>query len=141
MKHSSKASNSLSTKNKATSKIIETSEGKANEEGFPISTCHIIAELIEYIPNSILRKTIMKNATGHITVSSFEADEALTESITPFSTFIQIIEGKAEIVISKRSTTLLCGQSIIIPAHISHIVKADGRFKMLQAVMKSEDEM
>ena len=133
--------NNLSTKNKATSKIIETSEGKANEEGLEKSTGHIIVELVEYIPNSILRKTILKKATGHITVSSFDTDEVLTERISPFATFIQIIEGKAEIIISKKSNTLLCGQSIIIPAHTSHIVKADGRFKMLQTVIKSEHEL
>ena len=133
--------NNLSTKNKATSKIIETSEGKANEEGLEKSTGHIIVELVEYIPNSILRKTILKKATGHITVSSFDTDEVLTERISPFATFIQIIEGKAEIIISKKSNTLLCGQSIIIPAHTSHIVKANGRFKMLQTVIKSEHEL
>lgn len=133
--------NNLSTKNKATSKIIETSEGKANEEGLEKSTGHIIVELVEYIPNSILRKTILKKATGHITVSSFDTDEVLTERISPFATFIQIIEGKAEIIISKKSNTLLCGQSIIIPGHTSHIVKANGRFKMLQTVIKSEHEL
>ena len=127
--------------NSATSKIIETSEGKGNEEVFEKSTGHVIVELIEYVPNSILRKTIMKKATGHMTVSSFDTDEALTERISPFATFIQIIEGKAEIIISKKSTMLLCGQSIIIPAHTSHVVKADGRFKMLQTVIKSGYEM
>ena len=133
--------NQLSSKNKNTSKIIETSEGKANEEEVEKSTDHIIVKLIEYIPNSILRKTILKKATGHLTVSSFDADEALTERISPFATFIQIIEGKAEIVISKKSTLLLCGQSITIPAHASHIIKADGRFKMLQTVIKSGYEI
>ena len=83
----------------------------------------------------------MKNATGHIIVSAFDADQTLTERKSPCATFIQIIEGKAEIEISKRRITLLCGQSITIPANTSHIVKADGRFKMLQAVIKREYEM
>jgi quercetin dioxygenase-like cupin family protein len=126
--------NELSSKNKTNSKIVETSEGKANEEEVEKSTGHII-------PNSILRKTILKKATGHLTVSSFDADEALTERISPFATFIQIIERKAEIVISQKSTLLLCGQSITIPAHASHIIKADGRFKMLQTVIKSGYEI
>ena len=133
--------NNLSSKSKAASKIIETSEGKANEEEIEKSTGHIIIELIEYVPNSILRKTILKKATGHVTVSSFDADEALTERVSPFATFIQIIEGKAEIVISKKNNMLLCGQSIMIPAHTSHVVKADGRFKMLETVIKSGYEM
>jgi len=66
--------NNLSTKNKAVSKIIETLKGKANEEGLKKSNGHIIVELVEYIANSILCKTILKKATGHITFSSFDTD-------------------------------------------------------------------
>ena len=132
---------SLSTKRKAASKIIDTSKVKVNEERFEKSKGHTIVELVSYIPNSIFRKTIMKNAIGHIIVSAFDTDQALAESKSPCATFIQIIEGKAEIKFSKRSIILLCGQSITIPANTSHIVKADGRFKMLQAFIKSEYEM
>jgi hypothetical protein len=119
---------------------IETSEGSENTEVFEEATGLILVELIEYIPDSILRKTVMKKLSGHVTVSSFDTDEVLAEKISPFTTFIQIIEGKAEIIISKKSNMLLCGQSIIIPAHASHVVKADGRFKMLQTVIKNGHE-
>lgn len=122
-------------------KVVETSEGAGNVEVIDLSAAHITVELIEYVPNSILRKTIMKKITGHVTVSSFDSEEALTERISPFATFIQIIDGKAEIIIAKKSNMLLCGQSIIIPAHVSHTVKADGRFKMLQTVIKSGYEI
>ena len=98
------------------SEIIETSEGKGNAEGIEKATGHIIVELVEYIPNTILRKTIMKSISGHVSVSSFDTDEVLAERISPFVTYIQIIEGKAEIIIAKKSNMLLCGQSIIIPA-------------------------
>jgi quercetin dioxygenase-like cupin family protein len=131
------SNNNLTPIHKKKSEIIETSEGLANKEGVEQSTPQLIVELVEYVPNSILRKTILKKATGSVTVSSFDSEEALSERISPFSTFIQIIEGKAEIVIAGKSTTLQCGESIIIPAHAAHIVKADGRFKMLQTVIKS----
>ena len=122
-------------------KVVETSQGAANEEVFEEATGLILVELIEYIPDSIVRKTVLKKLSGQVTVSSFDTDEVLTEKISPFTTFIQIIEGKAEIIISKKSNMLLCGQSIIIPAHSSHVVKANGRFKMLQTVIKSGYEM
>jgi quercetin dioxygenase-like cupin family protein len=122
-------------------KVVETSEGVANTEVFEEATGLILVELIEYIPDSIVRKTVLKKLSGHVTVSSFDTDEMLTERISPFTTFIQIIEGKAEIIISKKSNMLLCGQSIIIPAHASHVVKANGKFKMLQTVIKSGYEM
>lgn len=97
----------------------------------------IIVEIIEYIPNSVVIKTILKKTTGNITVVSFDTGEALTEKIIPFDTFVQIIDGKAEIVIDKISHLLNTGQSIIIPAHTSNIVKANERFKMISTIIKS----
>ena len=35
----------------------------------------IIIEIIEYVPNAVLSKTIIKKATGNITVSAFDAGE------------------------------------------------------------------
>ncbi|MDB5223069.1 MAG: cupin protein [Chitinophagaceae bacterium] len=117
--------------------IIERSTGNDGYEGMDKAEAQIIVELIEYIPNSVLSKTIMKKTTGNVTVVSFDTGEALTEKISPFDTFIQIIEGNAEIIIDKKSNALECGQGIIIPAHSSHVVKANGRFKMTQTVIKS----
>ena len=117
--------------------VIEKSVGNDKTEGIETGQPQIIIELVEYIPNSILRKTIMKKTTGNVTAVSFDSGETLTENITPFDTFIQIIEGKAEIMIGKKSNLLNCGDGIIIPAHASHIVKANERFKMIQTVIKS----
>ncbi len=112
-------------------------DGNGVNEGIKKGVSQIIVELIEYIPNSVLSKTIMKKSTGNVTVVSFDTGEALTERISPFDTYIQIIEGKAEIIINKKTNYLECGQGIIIPAHSSHIVKANQRFKMTQTVIKS----
>jgi len=98
---------------------------------------HITVEIIEYIPNSVVIKTILKKSTGNISVMSFDSGEGLTEKTTPFDTFVQIIEGKAEIVISGVSNLLETGQSIVIPAHASHFVMPNGRFKMILTVIKS----
>ena len=101
------------------------------------SKAYISVEIIEYIPNSVVIKTILKKSTGNISVMSFDSGEGLTEKISPFDTFAQIIEGKAEIVIDGNSFLLDTGQSIIIPAHKSNIVKANERFKMILTVIKS----
>jgi quercetin dioxygenase-like cupin family protein len=97
----------------------------------------IIVEIIEYVPNAVVIKTIIKKATGNISASSFDSGEALIEKIVPYDTFVQIIDGKAEIVIEKVSHMLDTGQSIIIPAHKSNIVKANERFKMISTIIKS----
>lgn len=123
--------------NENTKEVIERSTGTDTHDGIDKAAAQIIVELIEYIPNSVLTKTIMKKTTGNVTVSSLDSGEAFTERISPFDTFIQIIEGKAEVIIDKKSNDLNCGQGIIIPAHASHIIKANERFKMTQTVIKS----
>ena len=101
------------------------------------SRSHIIVEIIEYIPNSVVIKTIIKKSTGNISVMSFDTGEGLTEKISPFDTFAQIIEGAAEIVIDKISHLLESGQGIIIPAHSPNFIKPNGRFKMILTIIKS----
>lgn len=98
---------------------------------------HIIVEIIEYMPNAVVIKTIIRKSTGNISVMSFDSGEGLTERKSPFDTFAQIIEGKAEIVIDKVSHLLESGQGIIIPAHASNYIKPNGRFKMIQTIIKS----
>lgn len=97
----------------------------------------IIVEIIEYVPNTVVIKTIIKKTTGNVSAISFDSGEALTEKIIPFDTFLQIIDGKAEIVIDGTPNFLDTGQSIIIPAHTSSIVKAIERFKMISTIIKS----
>jgi len=101
------------------------------------SKAHFIVEIIEYMANSVISKTILKKSTGNISVMSFDSGEGLTEKISPFDTFIQIIEGRAEIVIDKQTSTLDTGQGIIIPAHSSNYIKPNGRFKMISTIIKS----
>jgi quercetin dioxygenase-like cupin family protein len=101
------------------------------------SKAFIIVEIIEYFPNSVVNKTIIKNTTGNVTAVSCDTGEALTKKIIPFDTFLQIIDGKAEIVIDGVSNFLKTGQSIIIPAHKSNIVKANERFKMISTIIKN----
>ena len=97
----------------------------------------IIVEIIEYVSNSVVIKTILKKSTGNISVMSFDTGEGLTEKTAPFDSFAQIIEGKAEIVINKVSNLLVSGQGIIIPAHSTNYIKPNGRFKMISTVIKS----
>lgn len=97
----------------------------------------IIVEIIEYIPNSVVIKSIIKKTTGNISAMSFDSGEGLTEKISPYDTFAQIIDGNAEIIIDGKSNLLKTGQSIVIPAHAPHVVKAKERFKMIQTIIKS----
>ena len=102
-----------------------------------IGTAHIIVEIIEYMPNSVVSKTIINKSTGNVSVMSFDSGEVLLEKTSPFDTFAQVIDGRAEIVIEGVSHSLNTGQGMVIPAHRSNVINANERFKMILTVIKS----
>jgi quercetin dioxygenase-like cupin family protein len=104
---------------------------------FEKSIAFILVEILEYVPNSVLIKTIVRKTTGNVSAVSFDTGEALTEKISPFDILIQVIDGKAEVIINDRSSLLETGESIIIPAHARTTIKANVRFKMLSTIIKS----
>lgn len=116
---------------------IEESVVKPESVELEKSKAHIIVEIIEYVSNSVVMKTIIKKSTGNVSVMSFESGEGLTEKTSPFDTFVQLIEGRAEIVIDKVSNLLQSGQRIIIPVHSPNFIRPNGRFKMISTIIKS----
>jgi quercetin dioxygenase-like cupin family protein len=107
--------------------VIEVEKGKI----------HIVVELIEYISNAVVSKTIIKKVTGNVTASSFDAGEELDEKRSPFDTYIQIIDGVAELTIDKVKFKLKQGDGMVIPAHSNHHFNANEQFKMISTVIKS----
>lgn len=68
---------------------------------------------------------------------SVDSGQALAKTTSRFDTFIQVIDGNAEIVIEDKSNLMTTGQSIIIPAHTRNEIKARERFKMTSTTIKS----
>ena len=101
------------------------------------SQIFIVVEIVEYVPNSVVIKSIIKKTTGNIPVSSVDTGEDLARKISPFDTFIQVIDGKAEVVINDQSHMLDIGHAIIIPAHSPNIIRSNVRFKIISTVIKS----
>lgn len=97
----------------------------------------IVVEIIEYLQNAVVSKTIIKKTTGTVSVVSVDSGEAMAERISPFDTFIQVIDGKSEVIIDGVSTTLVVGQGIVIPAHARSSIVANERFKMISTLIKS----
>jgi quercetin dioxygenase-like cupin family protein len=93
--------------------------------------------IVEYVPNSVVIKTIISKTTGNVTVSSVDTGEDLTRKISPFDNLIQVIDGKAEVVLDDQSHLLQTGQAIIIPAHTSNVIRSNVRFKIVSTVIKS----
>jgi quercetin dioxygenase-like cupin family protein len=96
-----------------------------------------LAEAVAYSEGSVVSKTITKKEAGNITLFSFDKGQGLSEHSAPFDAMVNVLDGKAEIVIDNKSHHLMAGESIIMPANIPHALKATGPFKMLLVMIKS----
>jgi len=91
---------------------------------------------VEYAAGSVVSKTITKKDTGTITLFAFDKDQGLSEHSAPFDAMVNVIDGKADIIINKESHILEKGESIIMPANVPHALKAIEQFKMLLVMIK-----
>lgn len=96
-----------------------------------------LADVINYIPNTIVSKTLIKKPTGDINIMSFDKGEGMVKTFSPFDYFILVIDGSAEIIIDEISYLLASGQVIIAPAHQSREIKSFEKFTILSVVVKS----
>lgn len=95
-----------------------------------------LSETVEYAAGSVVSKTITKKDTGTITLFAFDKDQGLSEHSAPFDAMVNVIDGKADIIINRESHILEKGESIIMPANVPHALKAIGQFKMLLVMIK-----
>lgn len=96
-----------------------------------------LTDLIDYVASSAVSKTIMCKATGYINIVAIDTGETLAEKISPFDTFIYVIEGVAQLIVDDNANIINAGQTIIIPAHCLSVFVANQRFKMISTVIKS----
>jgi quercetin dioxygenase-like cupin family protein len=92
---------------------------------------------VDYAEGGIVSKTVLKKQTGNISLFAFAKGEALSEHTAPFDAMIQVVEGQGEIIIGGQSHFLNAGETIIMPANISHAVKAVENFKMVLTMIRS----
>jgi hypothetical protein len=95
----------------------------------------IKVEITEYLPNSLVSKTITTNRTENTSIMSSDNGEGPTEKTTLFDPLAQIIEGKAEVVIFGESYIPQPDQSSEIPDIAPDFRKPEKRFKMTLTVI------
>lgn len=103
----------------------------------PKSETHLPVKIVKYTPNAIVCKSILNKITGSITLVSVDTGEAIAEKVIPFDSFIQIIDGVAEVSIGKKKYQLEAGCCIVVPAHKPHSLNAREKFKMIFTIIKS----
>ncbi len=93
---------------------------------------------ISYQQGSIVSKQlIIKKDTGNVTLFAFDEGQGLSEHTAPFDAMVQVLEGEAEITISKKPYIVKAGEMIIMPANHPHALKALRQFKMLLVMIRA----
>lgn len=94
---------------------------------------------IAYADGAVISKTLLKKATGNITLFSFDKGQGLSEHTSPFDAVVQVVEGEGAFIIDGKMETAKEGEMIIMPANIPHDVQAaEQPFKMLLTMIRSE---
>ncbi|MBN1975220.1 MAG: cupin domain-containing protein [Sedimentisphaerales bacterium] len=99
-----------------------------------------LSELVEYSRDSIVSKTILDKTAGTITLFAFDKGQKLSEHTTPYDAVVQVLDGKARIIIGGKDNYVSSGELIIMPANVPHSVVADEQFKMLLIMIRTKEE-
>ena len=95
-----------------------------------------LKEMVEYSSGGVISKQVLKNQSGNITLFSFDKGQGLTEHTAPFDAVVQVLDGEAQIAIGGNLNLVRKGESIIMPANVSHALHAVEQFKMLLTMIK-----
>lgn len=101
-----------------------------------IGLVHSLGEIVNYEPNAVVSRSILKKPTGIIDLVSSDKGISLSGTIYPFDTFLLLLEGTAIITIDKKDKEIQSFQGIVIPAHSTFTVLALEQFKMLTVIIK-----
>ncbi len=104
---------------------------------FEIGQKFELSGVVDYATGAVVSRTIIKKQSGTVTVFAFDKGEGLSEHTAPFDAMVQILDGTAKIIIDRRPHVLRAGDSIIMPANVTHALQAMERFKMALIMIKS----
>jgi quercetin dioxygenase-like cupin family protein len=102
----------------------------------PAATPVELATLIAYQDGAVVSRTLVKKKACTVTLFAFDAGQALSEHTAPFDAIVQVLDGTVELVIGGKKVPAQAGQTVLLPANISHAVNATSRFKMLLLMVR-----
>ncbi len=106
------------------------------KKSFKPAEVYNLKQTISFAEGGVVSKQFIKNKGGNITFFAFDQGEGLSEHTAPFDAVVQVIEGKAEVVIDGKKHIVSEGELIIMPANISHALYAKESFKMCLIMLK-----
>lgn len=103
----------------------------------PIAEVVRLIDLVNYQEGAVVSRTLVKGATGTVTLFAFDDGQGLSEHTAAFDAMAYLLEGEAEITVSGKPLRTAVGEAVLMPANQPHSLKALSRFKMLLTMIRA----
>ena len=113
------------------------SQPAERKKEMPIAEAVRLIDLVNYQDGAVVSRTLVKGATGTVTLFAFDEGQGLSEHTAPFDALAHLLEGEAEITVSGKPLRTAAGEAVLMPANQPHSLKALSRFKMLLTMIRS----
>lgn len=95
-----------------------------------------LLDLVAYQQGAVVSRTLLKRASGTITIFGFDQGQGLSEHTSPFDALAQVLEGSADVTIGGAVRQVSAGEMILMPANQPHALTARTSFKMLLTMIR-----
>ncbi|NOZ79841.1 MAG: cupin domain-containing protein [Acidobacteria bacterium] len=109
-------------------------------EGLQPARTTDLAGLVDYAPEAIVSRTLVKTGGGSVSIFAFAAGQELSEHTSPFNAVVQVLDGRAQLVIGGETVEASAGEAVLMPADVPHAVRAPERFKMLLVMLRGDTD-
>ena len=111
----------------------ETTEGDLNV----LVQAGRLVKMVDYQEGAVVSRTLIDKEAGTVTLFAFAEGQGLSEHTAPYDALVYVLEGKADVSVSRKSSRLEKGDAILLPANKPHALKAVERFKMVLTMIRS----
>ncbi len=101
----------------------------------PRASVLTLKDQISYQEGQIASKTLAQNKNVSLTLFAFDKDEEISSHQSTGDAMIQVLEGKARIMVGKEFFEVSEGESILMPHDVDHVVYALEPMKMCLTVV------
>lgn len=104
-------------------------------KNIPKDTVIKLDELTENKPGQIISRTLAQNGAVSLTLFAFDTGEEISSHKSGGDALVTVMSGSADITVGETVHIVGAGESIVMPAGISHALKAREPFKMMLTVI------
>ena len=99
-----------------------------------------LKQMLQYQDQAVVSRMLVKNSAGNVTLFAFDGEEGLSEHTAPYDALVIGVEGRAEIPLGGVVHAVGEGDSLLMPANVTHAIRPLGGFKMLLVMIRGEKQ-